>query len=287
MKCETCSEIEGMNRNVKSHIREMRRPQAFLLAFCCVFLAAMCGCASHRQFVGSRPFSFKTDTFAYANELVWEYHFDANGKWVHQRREPEPDYTHHCFVVARSARQFFENARFDPSLPVASDKTYLRLIHRVVSIDPSHPLPDSKKIVIPGYANLREFSAAKENLLKSECGGAWESYFQRGHWRMIWPFSRAHQERTAEQLVADLKENRPPVVHVVRFPQLTINHSVLLFDAKETKTNILFSVYDPNKPDKPKTLTFDRASRTFTFPGNDYWPGGRVDIYEIYRSWDY
>ena len=72
-----------------------------------------------------------------------------------------------------------------------------------------------------------------------------------------------------------------------RFPQLTINHSVLLFAAKETDKEILFSVYDPNKPDSPKTLTYDRASRTFNFPGNDYWPGGRVDIYEIYRSWDY
>ena len=154
-------------------------------------------------------------------------------------------------------------------------------------MDPSHPLPDSKKIVIPGYANLREFSAGQELLLKAECGGAYQSYFQRGHWRMVFPFSRTHQNRTAEQLLEDLKENRPPVVHVVRFPQLTINHSVLLFGARETDKEILFSVYDPNKPDSPKILNFDRTSRTFSFAGNDYWPGGRVDIYEIYRSWDY
>jgi len=257
---------------------------AFLFA---MVLVILCGCASRRPFVGTRPFDFQTDSFAYPNDLVWEYHFDANGKWVHQRREPQPDYTHHCFVVARSARQFFENARFDPTQPVASEATYRRLIRRVVSVDPSHPLPDSKKIVIPGYANLRDFSAAQEALLKSECGGAWQSYFQRGHWRMIFPFSRSHQERTAERLLADLKQNRPPVVHVVRFPQLTINHSVLLFGAKETVKEILFSVYDPNKPDSPKVLAFDRASRTFSFAGNDYWPGGRVDIYEIYRTWDY
>jgi hypothetical protein len=247
----------------------------------------LCGCAGRPQFVGERPFDFQKDTFSYPNALVWDYHFDDNGKWVHQRHEPEPDYTHHCFVVARSARQFFENAKFDPAQPVVSEEVYGRLIRRVVSVDPSHPLLDSEKIVIPGYANLREFSAAQEKVLKADCGGAWQSYFQRGHWRMVFPFSRAHQERTVERLLADLKENRPPVVHVVRFPQLTINHSVLLFDAQETDKEILFSVYDPNKPDSPKTLTFDRANRTFTFPGNDYWPGGRVDIYEIYRSWDY
>src|SRR5262249_38046612 len=157
------------------------------------------------------------------------------GKWVHNRREPEPDYTHHCFVVARSARQFFENAKFDPTQPIAGEADYRRLISRVVSVDPSHPLPDSKKIVIPGYANLHEFSAAQEHLLKAQCGGAWQSYFQRGHWRIMFPFSRAHQERTAKQFLTDLRENRPPVVHVIRFPQLTINHAVLIFDAKETE----------------------------------------------------
>jgi hypothetical protein len=270
-------------RNLKSE--RILRPLSFV--FLAVSLLALCGCAGRRPFIGERPFDFQKDSFAYPNALVWDYHFDANGKWVHQRHEPPPDYTHHCFVVARSARQFFENARFEPALPPASEATYRRLIRRVVSVDPSRPLPDLKKVVIPGYANLRDFSAAQEKLLKAECGGAWQSYFQRGHWRMVFPFSRAHQERTAEQLLADLKENRPPVVHVVRFPQLTINHSVLLFDAKETNTQILFSVYDPNKPDSPKTLTYDRASRTFAFAGNDYWPGGRVDIYEIYRSWDY
>jgi hypothetical protein len=255
--------------------------------FFAAVLVTLCGCAGRQQFVGARPFDFQKDSFAYPNALVWDYHFDANGKWVHQRHEPPPDYTHHCFVVARSARQFFENAKFEPTQPPASEATYRRLIRQVVSVDPSHPLPDSKKIVIPGYANLRDFSAAQEKLLKAECGGAWQSYFQRGHWRMIFPFSRAHQARTAEELLAELKKNRPPVVHVVRFPQLTINHSVLLFDAKETDKEIRFSVYDPNKPDSPKTLTYDRATRTFLFAGNDYWPGGRVDIYEIYRSWDY
>jgi hypothetical protein len=278
-----------MYRDIKPRIADAGRQSAVqILATLlgAMLLATLCGCAGH-PFVGSRPFDFQKDTFSYANDLVWEYHYDANGKWVHERREPQSDYTHHCFVVARSARQFFENATFDAAQPVADEKTYRHLIRRVVSIDPSHPLPDAKKIVIPGYDNLRDFSAAQEHLLKDECGGASQSYFQRGHWRMIWPFSRTHQQRTAEQLLADLKENRPPVVHVVRFPQLTINHSVLIFGATETEKEIKFSVYDPNKPDKPKTLDYDRATRTFDFAGNDYWPGGRVDIYEIYRSWDY
>ena len=250
-----------------------------------LLVGLFCGCAGRREFVGSRGFDFQHDTFAFANDLVWEYHFDDKGKWVHQRREPEPDYTHHCFVVARSARQFFQHARFDAGQPVADDATYKALIRTVVSIDPGRVLPDDRKIVIPGYADLRSFSLAKEPLLKSECGGAWQSYFQRGHWRMVFPFSRANQLATAERLLSDLRRNEPPVVHVVRFPQLTINHAVLLFDARETEKEIRFATYDPNKPDSPKTLVFDRETRTFNFAGNDYWPGGRVDVYEIYRNW--
>jgi hypothetical protein len=252
-----------------------------------LLLALLCGCATQKPFVGPRPFDFQKDTFSYANELVWEYHFDANGKWVHQKREPEPDYTHHCFVVVRSARQFFQNARFDPNLPVADEAAYRKLIRRVVSVNPAHAVPESKRIVIPGYPDLRAFSLAQEKLLEAECGGAWHSYFQRGHWRMIFPFSRKSQAKTAERLVADLKQNRPPVVHIVRFPQLTINHAMLLFDAIETGTEVRFMAYDPNAPGKPATLTFDRASRTFLLPANDYFPGGRVDAYEIYRNWDH
>ncbi|MBI3851302.1 MAG: hypothetical protein HY298_13660 [Verrucomicrobia bacterium] len=247
------------------------------------------GCASSRpsSAVTNKPFVFQQDTLAYANQLVWEYYFDPNGKWRSKPREPKPDYTHHCFVVARSARQFFQHARFDPAQPVADEATYRRLIRRVISESPRRYSTESEKVVIPGYANLREFSQAQEKLLKAECGGAWESYFQRGHWRMVFPFSRAHQAKTAQALVEALKQNRPPVVHIVRFPQLTINHALLVFDATETETEIHFAVYDPNKPEKPTTLTYDRAKRTFDLPANDYFIGGRVDIYEVYRNWRY
>jgi hypothetical protein len=261
-----------------------RRARLFLpLIF---LIVVLCGCATSTRVTpeASRPFDFEKDTFAYANELVWEYHFDDRGKWISQPRKPKPEYSHHCFVVARSARQFFQYATFAPAQPVADAKTYRRLVHRVMSIDPRKDIPDTEKVVIPGYADLQAFSRAQPTLLKSECGGAWQSYFQRGHWRMMMPFSRSHQQRTASQLMADIKNNLPPVVHLVRFPQLTINHAVMLFGATETEKEIQFSVYDPNNPKVPALLTYDRASRTFYFKFNDYFPGGRVDVYEIYRS---
>jgi len=236
---------------------------------------------------GWRHVIFEQDTFAYANGLVWEYHFDERGNWTYHSREPKSDYTHHCFVVARSAKQFFQNASFDPALPKADSATYQRRIRQVVSASPRKKLSEAEKIVIPGYANLRAFSQGQEKLLKAQCGGAWQSYFQRGHWRMIWPFSRHQQHQTAGHLLSEIKNNAPPVVHLVRFPSLTINHAVVLFDVQESADGIEFAAYDPNSPERPTTLTYDRARRSFSFPTNSYFPGGRVDVYEIYCNWCY
>jgi len=259
------------------------------MAFSGWFLLALtlCGCSSTRPANTGRHFDFGKDTFSYANELVWEYHYDANGKWVTNKREPRPSYSQHCFVVARCALQFFENARFDAELPVADEATYRRLVRRVVSTDPREALPEAKKIVIPGYSNLRSFSHDEERLLKAECGSGWESYFQRGHWRMIFPFTRSEQERMAAQLMAHLAQNQPAVIHVVRFPQLTINHAVILFDSKETADELQFMTYDPNNPKEPVVITYDKNRRTFNLPANNYFPGGRVDVYEVYHRWDY
>jgi hypothetical protein len=104
---------------------------------------------------------------------------------------------------------------------------------------------------------------------------------------MVMPFTRKGQERMANQLVNHINQNQPVVVHIVRFPTLKINHVLLLFDAKAAANKIAFSAYDPNDPERSTTLTFDRASRTFLLPANEYFPGGRVDAYEVYHQWNY
>jgi hypothetical protein len=189
--------------------------------------------------------------------------------------------------VARSARQFFQHARFDPKLPEADDATYRKLIRRVVSTSPRTLLSEGKRIVIPGYTNLFHFSQAKERLLKEECGGAWQSYFQRGHWRMIFPFSGRHQSKMVERLRDSIRRNRPPVIHIARFPSLTINHALVLFGVQETEAEVEFTAYDPYDPLKPEVLTFRKSDRQFYYPANDYFVGGKADVYEIYCSWNY
>jgi hypothetical protein len=236
----------------------------------------------------SRPrrFEFARDTFAFANETYWEYHFDdAAGKTSFTQREPKPDYAHRCFVLTRAARQFLYHARFDENSSAPTDGECRRLIAAVMARNPRVPCVIEKEIAISGYASLREFSGARSALLKAGCGGAWQSYVLRSHWRMVFPISRAHQARTATSLNTALSQNIPPVVHLIKFPALTINHSMVLFSAEETAEGFAFKAYDPNQPQQPVTIVYSRASREFSLSRNHYWAGGVLDVIKIYQNW--
>ena len=230
-------------------------------------------------------FQFERDTFAYANELVWEYRLNPEaGTMTTLRNNPPPAYAHRCFVMVRCVRQFLYHARFDAALPVADAQAYRRRIREVVSRSPRRPSPEAERIVIPGYDDLRSFSEAQEELLKAECGGAWQSYFVRSHWRMVFPVLRWHQERTARRLIRRLATQTPAIIHVFRFPRVTINHGLVLYDLADTRSTLRFAAYDPNVPEHPAELSYHRADRTFVLPRNHYWPGGRVEVVEIYRG---
>src|SRR5216684_2313012 len=123
-------------------------PPAISLAAMVLLLALVVGCASpHHLDTGSnKPFNFETDTFAFPNELTWTYEYDAKGKWTTHTRKPKPAYSQHCFVIARSTRQFYLNVRFEASQPVADQATYRRLIQKVVSSNPRKGRSDAEKI---------------------------------------------------------------------------------------------------------------------------------------------
>jgi hypothetical protein len=232
----------------------------------------------------TRPFNFRTDTLSYANELEWDYKTSFVPPPSQSKRDGDRNYTAHCIVMARTARQFYQFARFDASRPPVDDETYRILVRGVVSHSPSEPVPDGGRIVIPGYRDLRSFSKAHEALLKDEIGTWVGTYLQVGNWRMIFPFSRGHQRKTADALYTEAKMMRPPIVHLIRFPRITINHAVLIYDAKDTGAEIRYAVYDPNEPDEPTELVFDKKARTFNFAANRYFVGGPLNVYEIFRD---
>jgi len=234
----------------------------------------------------ARRFDFKRDRFAYANELKWAYHHDAaTGKTTFAKRDPLPEYALRCFVVARAARQFLYHAQFDASAPADDEPTYRQKIREIVSRNPRVPCAPEQRVVFAGYSGLFEFSKAWEKLLKDECGGAWRSYVVRSHWRMIFPISRRHQTKTAEALAEHLRAGEAPIVHLLRFPKLTINHGMILYDVNETSEGLCFGAYDPNDSTKPTQISYDKRQKIFSLPANSYWAGGRLDVIEIYRSW--
>ncbi len=233
-------------------------------------------------------FKFERDTFSFSNELLWEYSFDPQtGRGTTFRRNPPPTYAHHCFVLVRAALQFFRHGIFDASKPQASDIDYAQIIRRMMKRNPRVECSFEQRIVIPGFDCLRSFSRDREAVLKAKCGGAWQSYFLRSHWRMVFAISRNHQERTAGNLQEHLNGERVAAIHLVRFPQLTINHGMLLYGSETVTDEIRFHAYDPNLPAQRTIVTYRTLERTFHLPANTYWPGGPLDIIEIYRGWLY
>jgi hypothetical protein len=235
-----------------------------------------------------RTFRFERDTFAFAHELVWKYRFDpVTGAMTTYKADPPPTYCHRCFVLARATRLFFDYARFAPELPPAGVETCQKLVRKIISQNPRRTCAESERIVIPGYDGLRSFSRAHEPLLKAECGKPWESYFLRSHWRMIFRVSGRFQEKMAEKLKRSLRKRGVSLVHLFRFPRITINHGIVLYGFTETEQTIEFEACDPNIPEHPVKLVYEKQRRVFTFAPNIYWGGGKLSVMEIFCDWPY
>lgn len=234
-----------------------------------------------------RAFEFERDTFTYPHELVWKYHFDSNGAMTVRKAEPAPTYYHRCFVMCRTTRQFFYHARFEPDAPSVDANTYQKLIREVVSRNVRKPCAESERIVIPGFEGLRALSKAYEPLLKASCGAPWESYFLRSHWRMIFPVPIWYRAMMVKKLKESLPKRGLTLVHLFRFPNITINHGIVLYGLNETGQAVEFEAYDPNIPEHPVKLIYEKDSHQFTFAANRYWGGGPLKVMEIYCDWPY
>jgi hypothetical protein len=91
----------------------------------------------------------------------------------------------------------------------------------------------------------------------------------------------------AQQLKQSLRERGVPLVHLFRFPRITINHGIVLYGLTESERNMEFEAYDPNIPAHPVKLIYDRDRRKFSFPPSCYWGGGVLSVIEIFRDWPY
>jgi len=218
-------------------------------------------------------FSFADDTFAFPN-LIRAHHPDV------------PDlYANYCFVMARSVRQFFLFARFEPGAPRVDHAEYVRRVKRIVARPPWEgvPPPDDR-IVIPGYANLREFSRAEELAVKEGLGSRFWTLVHWTNWRVTFPVSGTHQERVAEEIETELRAGRLVQLLVTNWPRPELNHTLVAFAYRAQAETVEFVVWDPNDPVEPGLITFDRTQRRFWATHVYETTAGPIRVFRMYYS---
>jgi hypothetical protein len=231
-----------------------------------------------------RPFCLEADRFAFANDSYWN-HVKGEAPPVN----PEPAlmrrYTNHCFVMVRAALQFWKFARFDPTGSALHPEELARRVRRVCWRSVwLPPLPYEKRIVFPGFKNLKEISANSAGLIQDNIGAVWPIYLRVGNFPVCLPVTRRAKARLNEQMLCDLQAGYPTIVWLYNFPSLNINHTVLVYGVKMNGDRVCYECYDPNYADASKELQFDPANRTFTFEPTFYFKGGPVTPRAIYRG---
>jgi hypothetical protein len=254
----------------------------FLILFALFFTAAIALRADDDPPV-LRPFHFETDTFSFANETVWHYvggTVQAESPGARKR-----EYTRHCFVLTRAAVQFWKFATFaSGAKPLAPDELAYR-IRQVTGRSVWLPaLPLDRQIVFPGFANLRQISAAYPGIFQQNIGEGWPVYFRAGNMPIVLPVSRDEQATLNDQIYRDLHADKPTIVWLYNFPSLSINHVVVIFAGYRDGNAFHYTVYDPNYATAAKKLTFDVATRTFSYQPTFFFKGGTVTARAIYRG---
>lgn len=230
----------------------------------------------------ARPFDLKRDTFAFANETVFQYGVDELGKLHISRREKPARYAHRCFVMSRGALQFWQFARFAPKEKRVSREDYVKLVRQLSRI-PVWSNGSRERLVIPGFRDLREFSEVMPGVLQENLGAWFPSYIRVGNYRMAMGHPRIGQAGAARWLERSIGDGKARALYLSRFPHM--NHCVVAY-RMERKQNgdPRFWVYDPNYPGKAAWLDYHSEKRSFEFEPRWYFPGGQVNVMRTYIS---
>ena len=223
--------------------------------------------------VATPAFSFADDTFAFANDI--------------RARHPDAEdlYANYCFVLARALRQFNQFARFEPARPRLDRAGYVEVVRRVAALPAwAAPLGPEDRVVIPGYASLREFSRAEEAAVKEGLGGRFWTLMHWTNWRVALYVTPAHQENVAREMLDELRAGRLVQLLVTNWPKPELNHTVVAFEARDTGAQIDFGVWDPNDPAAPGVLSFQREPRAFWATRLYDTEPGAIRVFRMYFS---
>lgn len=232
-----------------------------------------------------RPFKYATDTFAFANETVWNYVDGKVTKETGADNTKKRDYTRRCFVVSRAAVQFWKFAKFVPAgepLPPYQLAARIRAVTERDVWQP--PLPPGQRVAFPGYASLREISAANPGAFQENIGLGWPVYFRAGNMPIVIPIGRDTESELNNEIFRDLQMNFPTIIWLYNFPSLDINHVLVVISGRHDGNRYHYQVYDPNYATGPRNLDFDVPTRTFTYQPTFYFKGGAVEARAIYRG---
>lgn len=231
----------------------------------------------------SAGFDFDRDTLSFANWTVFSY---ENGHIVSHKNQFGHHYSRRCFVMTRTVEQFYKFARFEPKAARVDDPELTKRVRAVTKKQPwLDPLPPEKRIVIPGYRNLRELSRDKMSLMQANIGVGWVVYLRPGNARMFFEHSKEYQEKTHRLVEESLARHEFFIAYLSDFPILHINHSVLVYKHDKPRAadgSDHYLVYDPNHPDRPRHLKWLAANREFSFEKDREFPGGFTRVFQIY-----
>jgi hypothetical protein len=251
---------------------------ALIVAISALLLAA--NSATAGSAVG---FDYKRDTLSFANWTVFTY---ENGRIVSHKNQYGHHYSRRCFVMTRAVEQFYKFARFEPNAPRVDDRELTKRVRNITRRPPWHdPLPSEKRIVIPGYSNLRQLSQDKTSLLQRNIGLGWVVYLRPGNVRMFYLHDKNYQAKTHELLERALASHEFFIAYLSDFPIMHINHSVLVYKHEQPRTadgNDSYIAYDPNHPDGPRHLKWIEAKREFSFEKDREFPGGFTRVFQVY-----
>ena len=261
----------------------LERTQVFRWVFGLIILIFVSGCHSLPPKETAVPFSFEKDRFYFKNQTEWNYIDGIKRRDLGRKPASEREYTVHCFVMSRSAVQFWKFARFDPNLPRPDPERLASLVREVV-MRPTwwRPLPLEERTLFPGYSNLVDLSRAQEKILKENLGRSWPTLCRPFNFNLVLPITKEHQSDTNRELQAYLGKGHPVVIWIYNFPKQNINHVVMAYQFEETKDGTVYWIYDPNLNKHPVKLTYNPQTQTFSFDRTFYFTGGPVSVRTIY-----
>jgi hypothetical protein len=250
-------------------------------ALVALFLTAACASsrppglpAEDAARVVTTDFAFARDTFAFPNEI--------------RSRHPgvKDLYANYCFVLARGLRQFFLFARFEPSAPKLTAEGYVERVRALAARPPwSPPLPPEERIVIPGYASLRDFSRGEEMAVKTGLGGRFWTLVHWTNWRVTFPMPGGQQAQVAEEIAEELDRGRLVQLLITNLPSWELNHTVVAYGYRRAGPNVDLAVWDPNNPASPGVITFDATQRQFWATDVYDTEPGPIRVFRMYFSW--